>query len=145
MILSKQLYLKRGFLKTLWLFVSHFFRSLVFLFASNSWTKTKAQRQRGLPFLTLKEDKSLQCNACGLCVGFCPTHAIDLATSDSGDFVDMKLDILKCTSCGFCQEVCPIDALRIGQDQASAMHVESNWVLDSKDLSRAGVLSRLAK
>jgi len=146
LILSKKLYIKRSIFASIWLFLRHFMRSSLSLLASlGSTSSSQSERKRGLPYLTLKADQSFQCNACGLCIGHCPSRALDLTTSESGDFIDLNLDVLKCTLCGLCQEACPIDAIRMGDQQASAMHVESDWVLDAKALSTKGLLSRLAK
>lgn len=144
MILSKKLYLNRGFFKTFWLCLRHIVQNFVLLFRRPLLVVTDRSRQVGLPILTLNNSQELQCNACGLCIGYCPTQALDLSTSQDGKVVDFKLDVLRCISCSLCQEVCPIDAIRMGRSLASANHVEANWVLDAKELTKDGVVSRLA-
>jgi ferredoxin len=47
------------------------------------------------------------CDACGTCVGVCPSDALVLEetiTVDSG----------LCTGCGICAQICPFGALSIG-------------------------------
>lgn len=143
MILSKKLYLKRSIFTAFWLALRHAFISLSTLFMRSSLEDTKA-RQLGLPILTLKQDGALQCNACGLCIAHCPTNALDLSATDSGQVVDFKLDVLRCVTCSLCQDVCPVDAIRMGREVASANHAEANWVMDAKELSKNGIISRLS-
>lgn len=143
MILSKKLYLKRGFLTNCWLVLRHAFLNLTTLFKRSSLESSQS-RPLGLPILTLKQDSTLQCNACGLCIAHCPTNALDLSATDTGVVVDFRLDVLRCVTCGLCQEVCPVDAIRMGREVAHANHAEANWVMDAKELSKNGALSRLS-
>lgn len=143
MILSKKLYLKRGIFTAFWLALRHAFISLSTLFM-RTLSSTAKTRQLGLPILTLKQDGALQCNACGLCIAHCPTNALDLSATETGQVVDFKLDVLRCVTCGLCQEVCPVDAIRMGREVANADHAEAKWILDAKELSKGEVLSRLS-
>ncbi len=144
MILSKKLYLKRGFLKGLWINLRYLLTVIFVVFKKNKEVPLDLTRKVGTPLLTTKNDGELQCNACGLCIGHCPTHALDLVSTQEGVVQEFKLDILKCVECGLCQEVCPIDAIRMSHRSASANHAESNWILDAKELSADKVVSRLA-
>jgi len=48
---------------------------------------------------------SAECNACGLCVRYCPHEALRL---DGGS---LEVDGARCTGCGLCAEACPLAAL----------------------------------
>lgn len=144
MILSKKLYLRRGFIATIWLCLRYLFSVLYFFFKNRTFINPDKSRKIGHPILTTKMDGELQCNACGLCIGHCPSQALDLSSTGEGQVVDFNLDILKCVLCGLCQEVCPVDAIRMGHESSNADHAEANWVLDAKELSKDKVVSRLA-
>ncbi len=144
MILSKNLYLKRGFFKGLWLNLRYLITVIFFFFKNPNEVHADLSRKVGIPLLTTKNDGELQCNACGLCIGHCPTRALDLVSTQEGIVKDFNLDVLKCVECGLCQEVCPIDAIRMSHHSAKADHAEANWILDAKKLSADKVLSRLA-
>lgn len=144
MILSKKLYLKRGSIISAWLWVTHVFSALWNMASRRSAIPNQSSRNLGLPILTLKQNSELQCNACGLCIGHCPTNALDLSVTSTGVVEDFKLDILKCITCSLCQDVCPIDAIRMGKELARPNHAEGKWVMDAKELSKSGIVSRLA-
>jgi len=144
LILSKKLYLKRGFIQGLWISFRYLFTVVVTFFKSHKYLKADTSRKVGLPILTTKNDGDLQCNACGLCIGHCPTNALDLKSSGDDIVEDFKLDILKCVLCGLCQDVCPIDAIRMSHHAPQADHAEASWVIDAKEMSKDKVISRLA-
>jgi len=45
------------------------------------------------------------CDACGTCVGVCPSDALVLERT-------ISVDSQKCTGCGICVQICPFGALR---------------------------------
>tara|TARA_R110000868_G_scaffold204946_3_gene453199 strand:- start:64219 stop:64653 length:435 start_codon:yes stop_codon:yes gene_type:complete len=143
-ILTKKLYLKRGFFSTAWICLRYLVSSIAIIFRRQRGFKIDQARKIGLPVLTTKQDGELQCNSCGLCIGHCPTSALDLSATSEAKVIDFKLDVLKCVLCGLCQEVCPIDAIRMGHEAPKADHAESNWVLDQSELSKDKIVSRLA-
>ena len=144
MILTKKLYLKRGFFSTIWVCLRYLGSTLTIFFKGIKRLKVDQSRKIGLPILTTKQDGELQCNSCGLCIGHCPTNALDLSSADQAKVLEFNLDILKCVLCWLCQEVCPIDAIRMGHESPIADHAEANWVLDHSQLSKDKVISRLA-
>jgi formate hydrogenlyase subunit 6/NADH:ubiquinone oxidoreductase subunit I len=75
-------------------------------------------------FPRLKEDEkgNNQCISCGICVDFCPTHAIDLRAGEGK--VELNIQSLEgpkpkhfvinknqCIQCRLCIAVCPVAAL----------------------------------
>jgi 2-oxoglutarate ferredoxin oxidoreductase subunit delta len=49
------------------------------------------------------------CKGCGICVAFCPTHALTLDAGDKATLVHPD----QCTSCGLCEFRCPDLAIEL--------------------------------
>jgi len=69
--------------------------------------------------LMLREDGSVRCTACMLCVAACPAGCIEVELDESlppdaeRRPKEFRIDLLACTLCGRCVEVCPCDAIRM--------------------------------
>lgn len=66
-----------------------------------------AQLPTSLPLGTVAA--GLDCDACGLCVRYCPHGALALAEGGG-----LRAEAAGCTACGLCAEVCPRATLTVG-------------------------------
>ena len=149
MILRKELYEKHGVFKMLYLSAKAGLTILVrslYKFKKVSLEDKKIStkeigRNRGLPYLTIQNNGSLQCISCTLCVTYCPSDCIYIETkygrsiNDNGPPDSFKIDILKCIFCGLCEEACPVDAIRMSDEYRLSGHAEQEWVVDQKYLA----------
>lgn len=62
------------------------------------------------------------CKGCGICVHFCPKHAIKLSEefNPKGFNVPVPADMESCTGCRMCELYCPDFAIAITEIGASA-------------------------
>jgi 2-oxoglutarate ferredoxin oxidoreductase subunit delta len=60
------------------------------------------------------------CKACGICVAFCPTHA--LGKDETGN--PYVADISKCINCGWCEIRCPDFAIHVEQKRRGDKEVK---------------------
>ena len=148
MIISKEFYSKygpvRGFFLALKVSAVHFFRLLLRIEKrlTIDYPMEKyfySDRFRGKPALTIKEDGSLRCNSCLLCVSSCPAQCIHLkmpeSDSEGAPPEDFHIELLRCTFCGICEQVCPIDAIRLTGEYEMSGHAEQEWSLGRQDLA----------
>lgn len=56
-----------------------------------------------LPFIDMT-----RCNGCGLCVEYCPTHAVELEKGRP-----VIISPADCAYCGLCEETCPVGAIAL--------------------------------
>ncbi|HDL01393.1 MAG TPA: NADH-quinone oxidoreductase subunit I [candidate division Zixibacteria bacterium] len=76
------------------------------------------ERSRGVVvLLSDKEDGSLNCTACELCMRACPTAAIKIV-APRGEDKKKKLEVFEidfalCCYCGLCEEACNFSALKL--------------------------------
>ncbi|MGP8319461.1 MAG: 4Fe-4S binding protein [Methanosarcinaceae archaeon] len=58
-----------------------------------------------------------RCNGCGICVGLCPTKALELGPmheiATGMDAPPVMMDLEKCTFCGMCANFCPVYAFNM--------------------------------
>jgi len=75
---------------------------------------------RGRHRLTVHEDGTLKCVACGLCAAVCPSRCIYIEPGEREDgerFPQVyEIEVTRCVFCGFCQEVCPFDAIVLTEE-----------------------------
>ncbi len=76
------------------------------------------ERSRGVVvLLSDKEDGSLNCTACELCMRACPTAAIKIVAPRGEDkkkkLEVFELDFALCCYCGLCEEACNFSALKL--------------------------------
>ncbi len=76
------------------------------------------------------------CDACGLCVAYCPHAALDIEEAQP------RLDARRCTGCGLCVEVCPPGALAM---RAARVPLDAPPRGDGLPLERAGRTTRAAE
>lgn len=155
MILNKKLYERRTYFfgsilscyYTFILFVKNLFsRKSNFI----NYPKEKfyySDRYKGVPYLTLKDDSSLRCNACMLCSTICPSNCIHIfpgqeeRNSAENIVLDFKIEILRCIYCGLCEEACPIDAIRMSNEYRLPDFHDDEWLLDIEYLSQRSTLN----
>ena len=88
--------------------------------------------------MTVKEDGSLRCNSCMLCVSSCPSKCIHITTSkEKGDTAPtaFHIELLRCIFCGICEDVCPVDAIRLTEENNMSGHSEQEWMMDHYQLA----------
>lgn len=150
MILHKRLYKEAGYLigllpamlLTLKSFFIGVFRSKrKNVSTSVSDSSPYSDRFKGVPFLTIKDDGTLRCNSCMICVKNCPAECIhieSLNVNEGGTTevpIAFHIELLRCSFCGICQQVCPIDAIRLSPLYAKPDNVEGEWLLDRHRLA----------
>ena len=72
------------------------------------------ERWRGLHGYALKDDGSIKCIGCSLCVKVCPDSCISIETEGKGKDRKVKeftVDLSRCSFCGLCFRSCPVDAI----------------------------------
>jgi len=61
-----------------------------------------------------------RCMGCGICVGLCPTKALELGPikeiATGLDAPPVMMDLDKCTFCSMCASFCPVDAFRMSSE-----------------------------
>lgn len=110
----------RGMLVT----AKHFLRN--FIHMERRMTVEYPEEKRALPpgyraehRLMLREDGSIRCTACMLCVTACPANCIEIEAEAVADpriekrAQQFVIDELRCVFCGLCVEACPCDAIRM--------------------------------
>jgi NADH-quinone oxidoreductase subunit I len=155
MILHKQLYQRHGLLKGIYLSLKVIvFRSIRSILGLEErmtidYPDKKyeyGQNLKGLPFLTVKKDGELRCDACMLCVSYCPSKCIHIeaapAENETSKPVSFHIEALRCIFCGFCVEACPIDAIRMSGEHELAGHAEENWLFDQSKLAYRPTLNQ---
>jgi len=95
-------------------------------------------RYRGRHRLTLHDDGSVRCVACGLCAAVCPSRCIYIepAEGPNGERFPRvyEIEIGRCVYCGFCAEVCPFDAVALTQEYELATTDKSALCYDKQAL-----------
>ena len=148
MILNKKLYERHSFIKSSYLSIKIIVKNIL-RYCWHKKTpsflgKNRADRFRGLPYLTLKENGTLRCTSCRLCEVYCPPRCIHIESKhgkdpknplDEGPPSHFRIEILHCTFCGFCVEACPADAIRMSTEDCLSDHAGKNWSLDQKVLA----------
>src|SRR5512139_2894306 len=102
----------------------HFLRNFIFL--RRRITVEYPDQKKQLPAtyraehrLLKREDGSIRCTACLLCVTVCPANCIEIESEEVPDPAIEKrakkfiIDELRCVFCGLCVEACPCDAIRM--------------------------------
>ena len=121
-------------IRGLYITMRHFFRNIISRLDTVTipypFEKVKYPvRYKGHHRLTQREDGSVRCTACFLCVTVCPSKCIYI---EAGEYPEdhpnaryekypkrFVIDQLKCVYCGLCEEICPCDAIRLD----SGIHV----------------------
>ncbi len=140
MILGRILHKRHNIFKSLYLTIQFMLIKIFKIFNSGTFkenNKTIHKNFRGLPYLTIKKDKSLRCISCMLCVIYCPSNCIEVVPDEKEQEappLDFKLDVLKCVFCGLCVDACPVDAIRMGEKHLLANHSEYNFILNKDKL-----------
>ncbi len=95
-------------------------------------------RYRGRHRLTLHDDGSVRCVACGLCAAICPSQCITIEPMEGPGGKRMpqvyEIEIGRCVFCGFCAEVCPFDAVVLTQEFEMATTDKSTLLFDQQTL-----------
>ena len=62
------------------------------------------------------------CKGCGICVYFCPKHALEVSkqVNSRGFYTPYVVDASKCTNCHQCELFCPDFAVFIVEEEDSA-------------------------
>lgn len=101
------------------------------------------ERSRGVVvLLSDKEDGSLNCTACELCMRACPTAAIRIdAPRDENKKKQLKkfeIDFALCCYCGLCEESCNFSALKLtGKYEFSTTDID-DMIWDVNKLQEVG-------
>ena len=148
MILNKKLYDRHSFIKASYLSVKIIVKNILRYCwrrkISNFKKKSRSDRYRGLPYLTIVGAGILKCTSCRLCELYCPPKCIHIESDhgkdprnphDEGPPSLFRIEILHCTFCGFCVEACPADAIRMSSEDCLSDHAGKNWSLDQKVLA----------
>jgi len=97
-----------------------------------------SERFRGRQRLTLNDDGTLKCVACGLCAAVCPSRCI---TVEPGELPDgrrfphvYQIEISRCVFCGFCAEVCPFEAVVLTPEHELAVADRKTLIYDKEML-----------
>ncbi len=97
-------------------------------------TKKLSSNYRAEHRLMKREDGSVRCTACMLCVTICPSKCITIEPEEVSDpkiekrAKSFEINELRCVFCGLCVEACPCDAIRMDTARIK------NSSLDKKDL-----------
>lgn len=81
--------------------------------------KTMPKGYRGKHRLTQRDDGSVKCVACMMCVTACPADCIHIEAAEHDNpavekFPEIfEIDLLRCVYCAYCVEACPCDAIRM--------------------------------
>ena len=72
----------------------------------------------GITMTKVKFDTA-RCKGCGLCVLFCPTQSLKMASdlNDQGQPYPELCSEQTCTTCGLCFRMCPDGAIEVRQDK----------------------------
>lgn len=101
------------------------------------------ERSRGIVvLLSDKEDGSLNCTACELCMRACPTAAIKIV-APRGEDKKKKLEIFEinfafCCYCGLCEEACNFSALKLTGKYEYATENRDDLIWDVNKLQECG-------
>lgn len=117
----------------------HMFRDPITL----EYPEKKAElnsRFRGRVALTVNENGSDKCIACGSCARLCPCGDlihIKKAKNEEGKFYpeEFTVDIGRCIFCGNCAEVCPVNAIVMTKEYELADYSRESLVYGKKELS----------
>jgi NADH-quinone oxidoreductase chain I len=103
-------------------------------------------RYRGRQELTLYDDGSLKCVACGLCAAVCPSRCITvepLELPDGRRYPHVyQIEITRCVFCGFCEEVCPFGAVVLTGLHELARVDKADLIFQKEDLMARGAEER---
>jgi formate hydrogenlyase subunit 6/NADH:ubiquinone oxidoreductase subunit I len=138
MILEKKLYKRSNRILNLIKIFNKLIPTYWNLFISRGPGSKKSERIIGSPVLTLKEDGSLACTSCFLCLDICPSHCIAIEAhphEEEAPPISFDINILRCTFCGLCEVACPVDGIRMDGDMPGALHTEMNLIWDKDHLA----------
>lgn len=101
------------------------------------------ERSRGIVvLLSDKEDGSLNCTACELCMRACPTSAITIdAPRDENKKKQLKkfeIDFAICCYCGLCEEACNFSALKLANKYEFSTTDINDMIWDVNKLQECG-------
>ena len=122
----------------------HFFRNLFKMqdritveYPENK--KTLPPGCRTEPRLTTREDGSIRCSACMLCVTVCPSACIEIRAEEVADSEiekrarSFQIDMSRCILCGMCAEACPCDAIRLDSGKYENAVFDRSLLIYNKD------------
>ena len=101
------------------------------------------ERSRGVVvLLSDKEDGSLNCTSCLLCMKACPTAAIIIDAPRGEDkkkvLKKFELDFSLCCYCGLCEEACNFSALKMTGKYEYSTNNKDDMLWDVHKLQEAG-------
>ncbi len=113
-----------GILRAMAVTARHFFSNLFKTNGRDTVEYPEKKRRlppghRAEPRLMLREDGSVRCTACMLCVKACPADCISIECEEVDDpSVERRaksfvIDLGRCAYCNLCVEACPCDAIRM--------------------------------
>ncbi len=113
-----------GILRGMAVTAKHFIKNLIFM--NRRITIEYPEQKKTIPpgyraehRLLKRQDGSIRCTACMLCVTVCPANCIEIEAEEVDDPSIEKrpktfvIDMLRCVFCGLCVEACPCDAIRM--------------------------------
>ncbi len=59
----------------------------------------------------------IACDACGTCIGVCPSDALVLEET-------VSVDSNRCTGCGVCVKICPFGALALNEESSNGSGIK---------------------
>lgn len=142
----------------LWITARHFITNLIHI--DSRMTIEYPDQKKRLPAgyraehrLLVREDGTIRCTACMLCVTACPANCIAIEAEEVDNPAIEKMpktfviDELRCVFCGLCVEACPCDAIRMDTGRyENSQRMREKFLYDKEKLlnNQADGQSRLS-
>jgi 2-oxoglutarate ferredoxin oxidoreductase subunit delta len=70
-----------------------------------------------------------RCKGCGLCVGVCPKHNIEISTeSNLAGYFPAQAKNTDCTACSRCAIICPEGIVEVSREEAGRIRIVATTV-----------------